>query len=198
MLSLKDHFDILKKDLTSTPIKISAYHDLPFAIFCYPPREEFNCRKHIKLLSNSLEQNYNKRVHFISLASLLWKAIRETEGLESVITVEKQFGFEQAQEMVHRILSDEDFMPLPELLMEKIKHLEPEKDVVFLVRTGSLAPTMYRCSVLLDQMHGRTMVPIVLFYPGSLTGKTDLRLMGLPPRTTNGTYNYRVRIYGGE
>lgn len=198
MLSLKEHFRILEEDLISTPIRISAYHDLPFAIFRYDPQEEFTCRKHIRLLSISLEQNYHKKVHFVSLAKLLWRAIYETEGLDSVIAVEKRLGFEHAQEMVYRILSDEDFMPLPRLLEEEVRHLSPEKDIVFLVRAASLAPGIYRCSVLLDQMHGRTMVPMILFYPGTIDGKTDLRFMNMHERANSGTYNYRVKIYGGE
>jgi hypothetical protein len=50
----------------------------------------------------------------------------------------------------------------------------------------------------LDGMHGRTMVPIVLFYPGTAEGKTDLRFMDMQERANLGTYNYRVKIYGGD
>jgi len=197
MLSLKDHFRILEEDLISTPMRISAYHDLPFAIFCYDPNEEFACRKNIRLLSISLEQNHHKKVHFVSLAKLLWKAIYETEGLDSIINVERQFGFKQAQDMVNQLLSDEDFMPLPRLLEERVRDLNPEHDIVFLVRAGVLAPALYRCSVLLDQMHGRTLVPMILFYPGTYEGRADLRFMGIK-EGLSGAYNYRVKIYGGQ
>ncbi|MBW2023700.1 MAG: DUF1788 domain-containing protein, partial [Deltaproteobacteria bacterium] len=76
--------------------------------------------------------------------------------------------------------------------------LDPDKDIVFLVRAGVLAPSIYRCSTLLDQMHGRTMVPILLFYPGSVEGGADLRFMNMEDRANLGAYNYRVKIYGGS
>jgi len=198
MSSLEDEFRILEEDLTSSPLRISAYHDLPFAIFCYDPWDEFLCRKKIRLLAISLEQNHHKHVTFISLAKILWKVIRETEGLEAIIEEEKQLGFNRVQQTIHSLLSDSDFMPLPDVLEEGIKHLNPAKDIVFLVRAGALAPSIYRCSALLDQMHRRTMVPIILFYPGTAEGRTDLRFMNLPDRGHQSAYNYRVKIYGGN
>ncbi|RLB13821.1 MAG: hypothetical protein DRG63_09605 [Deltaproteobacteria bacterium] len=66
------------------------------------------------------------------------------------------------------------------------------------MRAGVLAPSIYRCSTLLDQMHGRTMVPIILFYPGSVEGGADLRFMNMEDRANLGAYNYRVKIYGGN
>jgi len=79
-----------------------------------------------------------------------------------------------------------------------MKDMSPDEDIVFLVRAGALAPNIYRCSVLLDSMHRRTMVPIILFYPGTAEGKTDLRFMNMQDRANLGTYNYRVKIYGGN
>lgn len=198
MLSLEEHLRILEEDLTSNPFRISAYHDLPFAIFRYDPWDEFLCRRHIRLLAISLEQNHSKKVTFISLGKILWKVIRETEGLEAIIAEEQQFGFERAQQTVFKLLSDSDFMPFHDQLENQMKNLNPEKDVVFLVRAGALAPNIYRCSALLDRMHGKTLVPIILFYPGTAEGKTDLRFMNMQDRANLGTYNYRVKIYGGN
>jgi hypothetical protein len=48
-------------------------------------------------------------------------------------------------------------------------------------------------SSLLDKMQGKTKVPTVLFYPGTLEGTTGLHFMGLRNRETTG--NYRVKIY---
>ncbi len=198
MLSLEDNLKVLETDLTSTPLRISAYHDLPFAIFRYDPSEEFLCRKRIRLLAIALEQNHHKKVTFISLGELLWEIIQKTEGLNAIISEERQFGFDRAQQTVYQLLSDEDFMPLPNILEARMKNLVPDKDIVFLVRAGALAPSMYRCAVLLDQMHGRTMVPSILFYPGTVEGKTELRFMGIQERGNLGAYSYRVKIYGGN
>ena len=50
--------------------QISAYHDMPYAIFRYPPEEEFAVRQEIALLRTRLEQA-GKRVTVISLAECL-------------------------------------------------------------------------------------------------------------------------------
>jgi len=198
MSLLEEQIRVLEEDLVACPLRISAYHDLPFAIFRYDPWDEYACRKHVRLLAHSLEGNHGKRVTFISLARLLWKVIQETEGLDSIIAEEKQFGFDRAQTTVYHLLSDDDFLPLRNLLTEEAGKLDPEKDVMFLVRAAALAPGMYRCSTLLDEMHGRTRVPMILFYPGTAEGRTDLRFMNLPDRANLGAYNYRVKIYGGH
>jgi hypothetical protein len=198
MRSLEDHFKILQDDLTAQPMRISAYHDLPFAIFRYDPWDEFECRKHMRLLAHSLEGNHGKKVTFISLGRLLWKVIEETEGLDAIIAEENQFGFERAQRTVYNLLSDTDFLPLRDLLTQLVGSFHPSKDIVFLVRAGALAPGLYRCSTLLDEMHGRTLVPMILFYPGTAEGRTDLRFMNLAERANLGAYNYRVKIYGGD
>jgi hypothetical protein len=57
-----------------------------------------------------------------------------------------------------------------------------------------MAPGFFHMSMLLDKLHGRTMVPTILFYPGSLEGTTGLRFMDLKDRDALG--NYRVKIYG--
>jgi hypothetical protein len=198
MLSLEEQLKILEEDLTNSPLRISAYHDLPFAIFRYDPWDEFLCRRHIRLLAISLEQNHSKKVTFVSLAKILWKVIKETEGLDAIVSEERQLGFDRAQQTVFKLLSDSDFMPFPDQLENQMKDMSPDEDIVFLVRAGALAPNIYRCSVLLDSMHRRTMVPIILFYPGTAEGKTDLRFMNMQDRTNLGTYNYRVKIYGGN
>ena len=57
-----------------------------------------------------------------------------------------------------------------------------------------MAPGIYHMSKLLDQMHGKTRVTTILFYPGSIEGTTGLRFMNLKDRDALG--NYRVKIYG--
>ena len=196
MSSLAEEFKVLEDDLTSHPMRISAYHDLPFAIFRYDPWDEFNCRNYIRLLAHSLEANHNKRVTPISLGEILWQVIDETEGLDAIVAEELQLGFSRTQQTVNSLLSYPEFIP-----GERPGRTSPGTqschDIVFLVRAGALSPAMYRCSALLDELHGRVMVPIILFYPGTVEGQTSLRFMNLPDRDNVGPYNYRVKIYGG-
>ena len=194
MSALQERIEILEKDLLANPLRISAYHDLPFAICHYDPSVEFEARKQIRLFATRL-QNAGKRVHIISVARMLWTAIRETEGIEAVADEEQQFGFARAQETVSTLLSDDAFRPLPDAIVRRMQSMDPVVDVVFLVRIAALAPAIYRSAKLLDAMHGRTLVPIILFYPGSLDGEHSLRFMDLPEREQTGAYNYRVKIY---
>jgi len=99
-----------------------------------------------------------------------------------------------AQEQVTTYLSDRDWRPLSKVLAEHIWGLNPARHIVFLTRVGAMAPAIYHMSKLLDEMHGKTMVPLILFYPGTLEGTTGLRFMDLKDREAIG--NYRVKIYG--
>ncbi len=86
-------------------------------------------------------------------------------------------------------------MPLPDQIARHMQGMEPSRDVVFLVRLAALGPAIYRAAKLLDAMHGRTLVPMILFYPGTLDGESNLRFLNLPAREQTGAYNYRVKIY---
>lgn len=193
MPSLAELVDVLQADLLSDPPRIAAYADLPFAILCYAPTEEWELRRRVRLLTGALE-HAGKRVTIISLADLLWRAVDETEGMEAIVDEERRFGFARAEGMLNRILTDDDFMPLPDLLTKELSGLDPRRDVAFLVRAGSMSPDIYHMSRLLDEMHGRTRVPTILCYPGRLEGVTGLVFMDIPGREPTG--NYRVKVYG--
>jgi hypothetical protein len=194
MPSLEERVDHLGQDILADPMRISAYHDLPFTILRYDPSDEYPVRNQVSLLARRLE-NAGRRVSFISLARLLWRAIEETEGVQAILTTEKELGFSRAQRTVSTLLSDPEFFPLPIKLVEEFIRLEPSRDVVFLVRAGTFAPTIYRCAKLLDELHGRTMVPVILLYPGSIEGTTSLRFMNMKDREDAAAYSYRVKIY---
>lgn len=196
MSLLVEQLEILRADLTSEPMRISAYHDLPFAIFRYNPEQEYECRNHLRLLATQLSQNHRRHVTFISLAQLVWVAIQKTRGLKQIVELEQDRGFDAAQQTVHNILAKPKFVPLADTLLARLKPLAPSHDIVFLVRAAALAPAIYSCSALLNELHGKTMIPIVLFYPGTADSQTNLRFMNIPERDT-GPYNYRVKIYGG-
>jgi len=192
MTSLRERIDVLEQDLASDPIRISAYHDLPFAIFRYEPEKEYELRKEASLLATRLE-NKGKKVVTISLAQLMWEGIEKTRRVSYVIQTEKRFGFNMAQTTVNNLLSK--LSPLPDMLAKRIEGLDQNKHIVFLTRAAALAPVIYRMSKLLDEMHRQTMVPIILFYPGDREGETELRFMGIEGREGISGYNYRVKIY---
>ena len=193
MLSFNERLAILEDDLKAKPIRISAYHDLPFAIFRYDETDEWNMRKAASRLATRLRESAGYEVRIISLAEMLWKAIEENDTIEDLAEEEREFGFERSQDTVNRYLTSEDFSPLTELLSEQLMDLDPKKDIAFVMRAASLAPSIYQISQLMGQMYGRTKIPAVLFYPGSLEGTFALRFMSLPDRIPTGSY--RVKIY---
>jgi hypothetical protein len=196
MSSLVETLKQLEADLLADPVRIAAHSSMPFTIFRYPPAEEYPLRRQLRLLSISL-QNQGRRVTFLSLARLVWETI-DMFNKEDVFQTEAFRGFDAAQGHVNRLMDSPDFRPAADGVLEKIGHLSPEKDVVFMVRAGGFAPQVYRTSCLLDGLHNRTLVPIVLFYPGSAEIGTDLRFFDLPVLGNLGDYNYRVRVYGAE
>ena len=199
MSSLKDSFDLLESDLKAVPPRINVYHDLPFAIMRYDPTDEWKLRWEIKLLSTRLE-SVGKKVHTVSMSDLLWSALEKVhqkdddEGLEAIIALEKERGYVEAQQQVTTYLSSKVWVPLWELLAERLVSINPENSVVFLTRVAAMSPGIFHMSMLLDKMQGKTKVATILFYPGSIEGTTGLRFMDLKDRDALG--NYRVKIYG--
>ena len=199
MSSLKDSLAPLESHLKSVPMQIGVYQDLPFAILRYDPTDEWELRREIKLLATRLEV-VGKKVHIIPMSELLWAALAQVhakdddEGLDAVIALEKERGYMEAQHQVTTYLSSKVWAPLWDLLADRLASLNPENSVVFLTRAAAMSPGIFHMSMLLDKMQGKTRVPTILFYPGSIEGTTGLRFMDLKDRDALG--NYRVKIYG--
>src|SRR5436305_11435214 len=125
MSSLKDSIAPLESDLKAVPPRISVYHDLPFAIMRYDAADEWELRQEIKLLAARLEA-VGKEVHIIPMSELLWSALEKVhqkdddEGLEAVIALEEERGYVEAQEQVTTYLSSKVWIPLWDLLAERL------------------------------------------------------------------------------
>src|SRR5271168_2337682 len=154
MSSLKDSISPLESDLKAVPPRISVYHDLPFAIMRYDPFEEWELRREIKLLATRLEA-VGKEVHIIPMSELLWSALEKVhqkdddEGLEAVIALEKDRGYVEAQTQLTTYLSNAIWVPLWELLAERLASIDPENSVVFLTRAAAMSPGIFHMSMLL-------------------------------------------------
>ena len=126
-----------------------------------------------------------KEVHIIPMSELLWSALDqvhqkdEDEGLEAVITLEKDRGYVEAQGQVTTYLSSKVWVPL---WTQRLVSINQDNSVVFLTRAAAMSPGIFHMSMLLDKMQGKTKVPTILFYPGSIEGTTGLRFMDLKDR----------------
>jgi len=168
--------------------QISAYHDMPYALFRYDPEEEFELRKQVSLLETRLAQK-GKRIRRISLAECLEEAMRSQGPLEDWFAVEREQGVASVVDTVLAVLSE--YAPLVDLVAARLpEDPDPLHDLVFIQRTGSLFP-MYRTFSLLEQLKGRIQIPAVLFYPGDLDGASGLRFMGV----LDAEHNYRPKIF---
>jgi hypothetical protein len=148
--------------------EISAYHDMPYAIFRYPPEDEFAVRQ---------AECLNSALHAEGLSA------------EALAEAERSVGTTATIETIHEVLSS--YRPLDQIVAERIPgDADPLRDIVFLVRAGALFP-VYRTSSLLEQLKGRVHVPSVLFYPGVLDGAAGLRFMGV----LDADHNYRPKIF---
>ena len=169
--------------------KISAYHNMPYAIFLYPPDDEFGLRGEVALLRTRLEQT-GKRVTVISLATCLEMAL-EREGIttEEIKKTEEMTGTATMVETIHKVLSE--YQPLDALVAEQIPaEADPLVDIVFINRAGALFP-FYRTSTLLEQLQGKVKIPAILFYPGEFDGAAGLRFMGV----LDAEHNYRPKVF---
>ncbi len=191
MSTLKSRIEGLEADLMARPMRHAIYHDLPFAVFCYPPEEEWAMRNELRLLKTRLEQQADRAVVTISLAELLWTSVENSEGVATVTRKEQRDGFEAAQAQINTYLSDPDWQPLPELLLERLKPLDPDRTLVFITRAGALAPNLYRVSKLLDEMKGHIRIPCVLFMP-ALADAGGIRFMGIAENEGRGSYHTKV------
>lgn len=168
--------------------RLSAYHDMPYALFRYSPEDEFELRQQVSLLETRLSQR-GKRIHRISLAECLDEAMCSQRPLEEWFAAERDLGTETIVETVHAVLSE--YSPLVELVATRMPDdPDPLRDIVFILRTGALFP-VYRTFSLLEQLKGRVQVPSVLFYPGEMDGAAGLRFMGV----LDAEHNYRPKIF---
>ncbi|KQT48986.1 hypothetical protein ASG43_09145 [Aureimonas sp. Leaf454] len=168
--------------------QISAYHDMPYAIFRYSPGEEFALRNAVTLLATRLE-NVGKRVTHISLGDCLKEALESQRPLEDWFQIEREIGLSETIQTIANVL--EEYRPLVDMVSERLPETsDPQKDVVFITRTGALFP-VYRTFSLLEQLKGKVFVPTVLFYPGDLDGAAGLRFMGV----LQAEHNYRPKIF---
>src|SRR6266852_8212719 len=164
MSSLKDNIALLESDLIAEPPRINVYHDLPFAIMRYDPTYEWALRWEIKLLTTRLE-SFGKEVHIIPMSELLWSALEKVhqkdddEGLEAVIELEKQRGYVEAQQQVTTYLSSKVWIPLWDLLAERVVPISPENSFVFLTRVAAMSPGIFHISMLLDKNLHRSPRP---------------------------------------
>ncbi len=159
----------------------------PFIVYQYDPSAEYPARRELADLRLWLKAKHEIVCRPISLADILWEALREYGQLEMVIDAERAGAYDDAHLAVRQILAN------PPTLADRIVRRVVEDDVprsaVFLYRAGALYPA-HRTSPLLDALKDKISRPVTLLYPGRIVGDFGLSFMG----KTEPTYGYRALI----
>lgn len=185
---LSDPLEVLLSEPDPRKTAFSAYHDMPYAIFHYPPDAELELRRELGMLKTRLKAK-GKRIHDVSLADVVRDLIEDDMPLRALAEAEREAGIEKVIEQCHSYL--DEVRPLADAVLARIPgNLEPTRDIVFFTRVGFLFP-VYRASTLVEQFHGKLLIPSVLFFPGSREGPAGLCFMDVFPAE----HNYRPRIF---
>ena len=205
VMSIENRIDILKKDLLNPAGPcISTNRNYPFAIFQYPPHEEFKMRTQLIELLDAL-RNKGWTILNVDLFSTLIEYLDEQEDgdlIEALIEEEKlqytankknyAMPLNVLQNSLDLFLRDQDQYPkvVFDRIVEKTAHSDAGKTVVFLSRIGGLYP-FYRTSSLLRYLDKGIRVPTIVLYPGERTERHYLSFMG----ELDADRDYRPRIY---
>ena len=204
-MSLENRIDALKKDLLhpAGPCT-STNQNYPFALFQYPPHEEFKMRATLLDLLDTLRSKAWTILNVDLLATFIEYLEQQENGtlVESLIQEEKlqykasrkdhKMPLNVLQNTLDIFLKNPEAYPKAVLdkITEKTTHKNTAKTVVFLSRIGGLYP-FYRSSSLLRHLDKGIKVPTIVLYPGERTEQNYLSFMG----EMGADRDYRPRIY---
>jgi hypothetical protein len=204
-MSIEYRIDTLKKDLLNPAGPcISTNRNYPFAIFQYPPHEEFKMRAKLLELLDALRSKAWIILNVDLFSTLIEYLSKQENGelIEALIQEEK-LQYKASREnhsMPLNVLQNslDIFLKNPEeypkvvfdKIMEKTEHSDVTKTVIFLSRIGGLYP-FYRTSSLLRYLDKGIRVPTIVLYPGEKTEQHYLSFMG----EMDADRDYRPRIY---
>jgi hypothetical protein len=204
-MSLESKIDTLKKDLLNPAGPcISTNRNYPFAIFQYPPHEEFKMRTQLVELLDALRGKAWTILNVDLFSTLIEYLSKQEDGelIETLVQEEKlQYKASRGNHLMPInvlqnsldifLKSQEEY---PKVVFDRIieitEHSDETKTVIFLSRIGALYP-FYRTSSLLRYLDKGIRVPTIVLYPGERTEQYYLSFMG----EMDADRDYRPRIY---
>lgn len=179
---LDTRLGVLREAILGGAAFLSAFREMPFAIFVHSPAEEFTLRRKLQLLFAELQRASLEPVH-LSLAELAKESVdraqQEDGGWQRIYEGErKRRSTKAAVQTVRYAL--QTAAPLADLVVERLEDANPDRTVTFLGRIGALYPA-YRAQALLAALAGRIKVPVVLLFPGRRSTDGGIEFLeGLP------------------
>ena len=179
---LDTRLGVLREAILGGAAFLSAFREMPFAIFVHEPAEEFALRGKLQALFAELKRSALDPVH-LSLAQLardsVDRAQREDGGWERIYEGERKRKSPKAAIQTVRYAL-QTAAPLADLVVERLSDANPDRTVTFLGRIGALYPA-YRAHALLAALAGRIKVPVVLLFPGRRSADGGVEFLeGLP------------------
>jgi len=204
-MTIESRIKILKDDLLN-PLgpSISTNQNYPFAIFHYPPHEEFKMREKLIELLDILRNKAWGILNVDLFATLIeYLSIQEDGELIDALVQEEKLQYKAnknnysmplnvLKNSLDIVLKNTDGYPkfVFDKILNKIEQTYISKTVIFLSRIGGLYP-FYRTSTLLRMLDNGIQVPTIVLYPGERTEQRYLRFMG----EMDADRDYRPRIY---
>lgn len=192
MQKLDDTFIELKKSLADGR-KLSNRGDDPIYYFIFPPENMLDVKKRLKLWRIQLESKENWTVHILSLAEKIEQFIHTHKRKDVWLEYEKAhpFDYEAVRNTLAAELAKDN--RVKNWILEAINDAAREpKGIVFLTDLEAIHP-FFRIGTVEQSLQGKCTVPLVIFYPGTRTGRTSLRFLGIYPSDGN----YRSVHIGG-
>ena len=144
---------------------------IPFFWIQYPPQEEREAIRQLKLLGERLHYHRGWQVNSLSLTEALKEALGNLlncplEELPARLpALERERNRGKLQQQLAEHLPDE----LVKVLIERLRKM-PAGSLAILTRMGALYPFLHS-SVLLSRLEGQVACMIVLGYPGTDLGE---------------------------
>lgn len=192
MQKLDETFVELKKALVDRR-KISNRGDDPVYYFVFPPENMLDVKRRIKLWKIQLETKDNWTVFVLSLAEEIEHFIQTHKRKNVWLEYENvhPFDYEAVKNTLSAELTKDN--RVTQWILEKIQEAAQEpKGIVFLTDLEAIHP-FFRIGTVEQSLQGKCAVPLVIFYPGTRTGRTSLRFLGIYPSDGN----YRSVHIGG-
>ncbi|SDL35405.1 protein of unknown function [Clostridium cochlearium] len=148
-------------------------NEIGYYIFDYNPEDEIIVREHIKFLKQKINNDgMDFSIREIDLYEIMIEILAEKGYLKKVFEMEKKKGTDAILKPIKNTLR---LTQKNDLVVEYIREMVQENDVVFLTGIGKIWPII-RSHTVLNVLHSVIdRVPLIMFYPGTYSGQ-DLNL----------------------
>lgn len=140
-------------------------NELGFYVFDYDAKDELIVREYVESLKKKLSSEEGITIIEFDLYDILIQYLKEEEVLDRVFALEKRKGKEKLEKSIEKMASPEMYIEY----MSKIPH--NKGDIIFITGVGKVYPYVRAHMIFNNIQHKYEDVPVIMFYPGSYTGK---------------------------